>query len=114
MQNELQELLEQLAVQIELGQEQEELATLDIILSNVLGNSILDAQRSEEIVKRLLFGMGVIPTIYELDDQVDLARARDIERALRRLVGNLMSVPVVFVGGKLVGVAYKWDIGSVA
>ncbi|GJV62868.1 glutaredoxin-C1-like protein [Tanacetum coccineum] len=80
---------------------------IDIILSNVLGSSILDAQRSGETVKRLLFGMGVSPTIYELDDQVDLARARDIERALRRLVGNLMSVPVVFVGGKLVGVAYK-------
>ncbi|GJX75882.1 putative reverse transcriptase domain-containing protein [Tanacetum coccineum] len=47
--------------------------------------------------------MGVSPTIYELDDQVDPARARDIERALRRLVGNLMSVPVGFVGGKLVG-----------
>ncbi|GJR32567.1 glutaredoxin-C1-like protein [Tanacetum coccineum] len=55
-------------------------------------------------VKRLLLGMGVSPTIYELDDdQVDPARARDIERALRRLVGNSMSVPVVFVGGKLVG-----------
>ncbi|GJS23018.1 glutaredoxin-C1-like protein [Tanacetum coccineum] len=55
-------------------------------------------------VKRLLLGMGVSPTIYELDDdQVDPARARDIEIALRRLVGNSMSVPVVFVGGKLVG-----------
>ncbi|PWA97801.1 hypothetical protein CTI12_AA025810 [Artemisia annua] len=54
-------------------------------------------------VKRLLLGMGVSPTIYELDDQVDPTRARDIERALRRLVGNSMSVPVVFVGGKLVG-----------
>ncbi|GJZ79367.1 ATPase AAA-type CDC48 protein [Tanacetum coccineum] len=53
--------------------------------------------------KRLLLGMGVRPTIYELDDQVDPARARDIERALRRLVGNSMSVPVGFVGGKLVG-----------
>ncbi|GJZ65816.1 glutaredoxin-C1-like protein [Tanacetum coccineum] len=47
--------------------------------------------------------MGVSPTIYELDDQVDPARARDIERALRRLVGNSMSVLVGFVRGKLVG-----------
>ncbi|GJR67004.1 hypothetical protein Tco_0013069 [Tanacetum coccineum] len=60
MQHELQELLEQLVDPLELGQEQKELAALegtdqretsgarDIILSNVLGSSILDSQRSGE------------------------------------------------------------------
>uniref|UniRef100_A0A0D9VGC2 Glutaredoxin domain-containing protein n=1 Tax=Leersia perrieri TaxID=77586 RepID=A0A0D9VGC2_9ORYZ len=56
-------------------------------------------------VKRLFCGMGVHPTVHELD--LD-PRGRDLERALARLVGAAYSspapvVPVVFIGGKLVG-----------
>ncbi|KAL2519742.1 Glutaredoxin-C8 [Abeliophyllum distichum] len=51
-------------------------------------------------VKRLFCGMGVNPTVYELD--LD-PRGKEIERALMRLLGGGSSVPVVFIGGKLVG-----------
>lgn len=52
-------------------------------------------------VKRLLCGMGVNPTVYELDQE---PRGKDIERALMRLVGNYSNVvPLVFIGGKLIG-----------
>ncbi|KAK4791109.1 hypothetical protein SAY86_031522 [Trapa natans] len=49
-------------------------------------------------VKRLFCGMGVNPTVYELDMD---PRGKEIERALSRLLGS--SVPVVFIGGKLIG-----------
>ncbi|KAG8064304.1 hypothetical protein GUJ93_ZPchr0004g39183 [Zizania palustris] len=52
-------------------------------------------------VKRLFCGMGVHPTVHELD--LD-PRGRELERALARLVGGVAPVvPVVFIGGKLVG-----------
>ncbi|CAA2933334.1 glutaredoxin-C1-like [Olea europaea subsp. europaea] len=51
-------------------------------------------------VKRLFCGMGVNPTVYELDL---VPRGKEIERALMRVLGGGSSVPVVFVGGKLVG-----------
>lgn len=52
-------------------------------------------------VKRLFCGMGVNPTVYELDQD---PRGKEIERALMRLLGNYTSaVPVVFIGGKLIG-----------
>ncbi|KMZ59375.1 Glutaredoxin [Zostera marina] len=53
-------------------------------------------------VKRLFCGMGVNPTVYELDED---PRGREImERVLVRLVGGGVNVvPVVFIGGKLVG-----------
>ncbi|XP_038875997.1 glutaredoxin-C1-like [Benincasa hispida] len=52
-------------------------------------------------LKRLLCGMGVSPTVYELDHD---PRGKEIERALMRLVGAASPpVPVVFIGGKLVG-----------
>ena len=51
-------------------------------------------------VKRLFCGMGVNPTVYELDQD---PRGKEIERALMRLLGNSPSVPVVFIGGKLIG-----------
>ncbi|KAK4367347.1 hypothetical protein RND71_011139 [Anisodus tanguticus] len=48
-------------------------------------------------IKRLLCGMGVNPTVYELDPSW--------EQALFSLLGNSSSssLPVVFIGGKLVG-----------
>ncbi|PKA56910.1 Glutaredoxin-C1 [Apostasia shenzhenica] len=50
-------------------------------------------------VKRLFCGMGVNPTVYELDED---PRGKEMERALARLLGS-SAVPVVFIGGKLVG-----------
>ncbi|KAL8254279.1 hypothetical protein R6Q59_032500 [Mikania micrantha] len=52
-------------------------------------------------VKSLFSGMGVNTTVYELDE--DPIRGREIERALVRLMGSSTTVPVVFIGGKLVG-----------
>ncbi|PWA34432.1 hypothetical protein CTI12_AA619200 [Artemisia annua] len=52
-------------------------------------------------VKSLFSGMGVNPTVYELDE--DPVRGKEIERALVRLMGSATAVPVVFIGGKLVG-----------
>ncbi|EOX99713.1 Glutaredoxin - like 8 [Theobroma cacao] len=51
-------------------------------------------------VKRLFCGMGVNPTVYELDQD---PRGKEMERALMRLLGNSQAVPVVFIGGKLIG-----------
>ncbi|OAY68333.1 glutaredoxin-C5-like [Ananas comosus] len=66
-------------------------------------------------VKRLFCGMGVHPTVYELDHH---PRGPDIHRALTGLLlsssasasassigdgGNASLLPVVFIGGKLVG-----------
>ncbi|TMW98208.1 glutaredoxin-C5-like [Solanum pennellii] len=51
-------------------------------------------------VKRLFCGMGVHPTVYELDQD---PKGKDMERALSRLLGNSPAVPVVFIGGKLIG-----------
>ncbi|KAG6651374.1 glutaredoxin-C1-like [Carya illinoinensis] len=53
------------------------------------------------VVKRLFCGMGVNPTVFELDHD---PRGKEIERALMRLLGKSPStVPVVFIGGKLIG-----------
>ncbi|GER47335.1 glutaredoxin family protein [Striga asiatica] len=54
-------------------------------------------------VKRLFCGMGVNPTVYELDE--DPRAGKDIERALSQLLGSGAdsAVPVVFIGGKLIG-----------
>ncbi|KAL7094048.1 hypothetical protein ACP275_11G076600 [Erythranthe tilingii] len=51
-------------------------------------------------VKRLFCGMGVSPTVYELDQD---PRGKEIERVLSQLLGGGSAVPVVFIGGKLVG-----------
>ncbi|GAV71334.1 Glutaredoxin domain-containing protein [Cephalotus follicularis] len=50
-------------------------------------------------VKRLFCGMGVNPTVYELDQD---PRGKEIEMALMRMLGG-SGVPVVFIGGKLIG-----------
>ncbi|EYU31846.1 hypothetical protein ABFS82_06G003700 [Erythranthe guttata] len=53
-------------------------------------------------VKRLFSGMGVSPTVHEIDQ--DPTRQADLETALLRLLGGGSSpVPAVFIGGKLVG-----------
>ncbi|XP_062185610.1 glutaredoxin-C5-like [Phragmites australis] len=55
-------------------------------------------------VKRLFCGMGVHPMVHELD--LD-PRGRELERALAGLLGagpaTAPVVPVVFIGGRLVG-----------
>lgn len=53
------------------------------------------------VVKRLLLGLGVGPAVYELDQ---LAAAADIQAALSQLLPpGQPPVPVVFVGGRLLG-----------
>ncbi|XP_075482676.1 glutaredoxin-C1-like [Primulina tabacum] len=51
-------------------------------------------------LKRLFCGMGVNPTVFELDQDPG---GKEIERALMLLLGGGSAVPVVFIGGKLVG-----------
>ena len=66
-------------------------------------------------IKRLFCGMGVNPTVHELDED---PRGKEMEKALLRLLGtsgcyssaaaaasssSSSAVPVVFIGGKLVG-----------
>ncbi|KAJ3669985.1 hypothetical protein LUZ60_010309 [Juncus effusus] len=60
------------------------------------------------VIKRLLIGLGVGPTVYELDQE---HAGREIQAVLARLlaasspgvIGSQCPVPVVFVGGKLLG-----------
>ncbi|KAL1328512.1 hypothetical protein HN51_038352 [Arachis hypogaea] len=52
------------------------------------------------VVKRLLFSLGVGPTIVELDEH---ASGQAMEAALYQLSGTLQPVPAVFVGGKFLG-----------
>ncbi|PON85413.1 Thioredoxin-like fold containing protein [Trema orientale] len=49
---------------------------------------------------RLFCGMGVNSMVYELDHD---PRGKDIERALMRLLGTSTALPIVFIGGKLMG-----------
>lgn len=51
-------------------------------------------------IKRLFCEMGVNPTVYELDED---PRGIEMERALMSLLDGGPVVPVVFIGGKLVG-----------
>ncbi|XP_073049309.1 glutaredoxin-C9-like [Primulina eburnea] len=55
------------------------------------------------VVKQLLFGLGVGPTVVELDRD---STGRDIQALLRGLAAGssrLQPIPVVFVGGKFLG-----------
>ncbi|KAL3833661.1 hypothetical protein ACJIZ3_008397 [Penstemon smallii] len=52
------------------------------------------------VVKQLLFGLGVGPTVVELDRD---SSGRDIHALLFRLGGGGQPVPAVFVGGKFLG-----------
>jgi glutaredoxin 3 len=58
------------------------------------------------VVKRLLLGLGVGPTVYELDQMVTGGGGggREIQAALAQLLPpGQPPVPVVFVGGRLLG-----------
>ncbi|XP_019417704.1 PREDICTED: glutaredoxin-C1-like [Lupinus angustifolius] len=51
-------------------------------------------------LKTLFCGMGVNPSVVELDED---PKGKEMESVLMRLLGNSTCVPVVFIGGKLVG-----------
>ncbi|KAJ0977605.1 hypothetical protein J5N97_013079 [Dioscorea zingiberensis] len=51
-------------------------------------------------MKRFFCELGVNPYIHELDED---PKGREIERALAKLLGRNPPVPVVFIGGKLIG-----------
>uniref|UniRef100_A0ACD5Y025 Uncharacterized protein n=1 Tax=Avena sativa TaxID=4498 RepID=A0ACD5Y025_AVESA len=51
-------------------------------------------------VERLFSDLGVNALVHELDQD---PRGKDMERALLKMLGKGPSVPVVFIGGKLVG-----------
>ncbi|XP_066398571.1 glutaredoxin-C9-like [Miscanthus floridulus] len=56
------------------------------------------------VVKRLLLGLGVGPTVYELDQMAGTGGGREIQAALSQLLPpGQPPVPVVFVGGRLLG-----------
>ncbi|KAJ7299470.1 hypothetical protein O6H91_Y225400 [Diphasiastrum complanatum] len=52
------------------------------------------------VMKQLLFSLGVNPTVHELDTQDKLA---EFEKYLANTAGGEVTIPVVFVGGKLIG-----------
>ncbi|XP_010904787.1 putative glutaredoxin-C14 [Elaeis guineensis] len=51
-------------------------------------------------IKRLFCDLGVNAAVHELDED---PRGREMERALAKLMGRSPPVPVVFIGGKLIG-----------
>ncbi|KAM2726381.1 hypothetical protein EV2_038825 [Malus domestica] len=51
-------------------------------------------------IKRLFCGKGVNSTVCKVDED---PRGKDLERALIRRLATSSAVPVVFIGGKLVG-----------
>ncbi|KAK4751162.1 hypothetical protein SAY87_004644 [Trapa incisa] len=57
------------------------------------------------VAKRLLFGLGVGPTVIELDELQTGLAGGDIEAVLDRLAaeGQQAALPAVFVGGKFLG-----------
>lgn len=60
------------------------------------------------VVKRLLFGLGVGPTVYELDlesggDEIQAVLFQLLMTTSNAGAGGGAVVPVVFVGGKLLG-----------
>ncbi|GLJ44219.1 hypothetical protein SUGI_0923440 [Cryptomeria japonica] len=52
------------------------------------------------VVKRLLCGLGVNPTVCELDEE---GAEMEMEKVLVTMVGLNPPVPAVFVGGSLIG-----------
>lgn len=51
-------------------------------------------------IKTLLRDLGCCPTVYELDED---PMGREMKKSLVRLIGKKSPVPVVFIGGRLVG-----------
>ncbi|KAL2552603.1 Glutaredoxin-C8 [Forsythia ovata] len=78
--------------------------SLQLILRLAAENAVVIFSKSTccmcHSIKRLFSGMGVNATVYELDED---PREKEMEKALIRLLGSSSAVPVVFIGGKLVG-----------
>ncbi|XP_010540592.1 PREDICTED: glutaredoxin-C9-like [Tarenaya hassleriana] len=57
------------------------------------------------VVKRLLFGLGVGPTVVELDLLPSSSAASDVHAVLFHLsgCGKMSPIPAIFVGGKFLG-----------
>ncbi|KAF3449963.1 hypothetical protein FNV43_RR06042 [Rhamnella rubrinervis] len=56
------------------------------------------------VAKRLLFGLGVAPTVIELDQHFVSTSAAEIQSVLYDLAGDARQiVPAIFVGGKFLG-----------
>ncbi|KAL2925117.1 Glutaredoxin-C9 [Bienertia sinuspersici] len=53
------------------------------------------------VAKRLLFSLGVGPTVVELDDES--GSSDDVEAVLCQLSGHDQPLPVIFIGGKFLG-----------
>ncbi|KAJ0979743.1 hypothetical protein J5N97_015217 [Dioscorea zingiberensis] len=51
-------------------------------------------------IKRFFSDLGVNPAIHELDED---PKGAEMEKALVKLLGCSPAVPVVFIGGKLIG-----------
>ncbi|XP_068658084.1 glutaredoxin-C1-like [Aristolochia californica] len=51
-------------------------------------------------VKSLFFELGTNPAVHELDEDPN---GREIETVLIKLMGKRPAVPVIFIGGQLVG-----------
>ncbi|WMV07546.1 hypothetical protein MTR67_000931 [Solanum verrucosum] len=51
-------------------------------------------------MKMLFCELGVNPTVYELDHDPN---GKSMEKALSKLLGNSPAIPVVFIGGELIG-----------
>ncbi|KAH7676770.1 Thioredoxin-disulfide reductase protein [Dioscorea alata] len=56
-------------------------------------------------IKRLFCDLGVNPAIHELDE--DPKEGTEMEKALIKLLGRSPPVPVVFIGGQLIGLTDK-------
>ncbi|CAN1197872.1 GRXC9 [Linum perenne] len=52
------------------------------------------------VVKRLLLCLGVNPPVFEVDEDVDEVK---VLKELRTTAGEIVQLPAVFVGGKLLG-----------
>lgn len=51
-------------------------------------------------VKSLFFDLGVNVDVHELDEEPE---GREMQRALGKLIGRNCPVPLVFIGGRLIG-----------
>uniref|UniRef100_A0ACD5UXP6 Uncharacterized protein n=1 Tax=Avena sativa TaxID=4498 RepID=A0ACD5UXP6_AVESA len=95
------------------AEEHQEAAVYERVARMASGNAVVVFSASGccmcHVVKRLLLGLGVGPTVYELDQMG--SAGREIQAALAQLlspgpgVGHHQQppVPVVFVGGRLLG-----------
>jgi glutaredoxin 3 len=97
------------------AEEHQEAAVYERVARMAGGNAVVVFSASGccmcHVVKRLLLGLGVGPTVYELDQMGGLGR--EIQAALGQLLSSpgpgvggghhQPAVPVVFVGGRLLG-----------